>query len=128
LTRPTPAEYIIWLCVCVLEVVEAYTSLQMYFWLYELSIFILLIPYVSIRHLKMLAPFSMLANLLTGLGLVLTLLYCFSDLPAVSDRPAIASYATLPLYFGIAIFTFEVSTFLLYIICYLLSIVIVFIQ
>jgi len=70
----------------------------------------------------------MLANLLTGLGLVLTLLYCFSDLPAVSDRPAIASYATLPLYFGIAIFTFEVSTFLLYIICYLLSIVIVFIQ
>ena len=98
-------------CVCVcyyVKVIEAYTSLRVYFWLYELAIFILLIPYVSIRHLKKLAPFSMLANVLTVIGLAVTLFYCFTDLPSVHDRPAVASLTTLPLYFGIAIFTFEV--------------------
>jgi len=57
----------------------------------------------------MLAPFSMLANVLTVVGLALTLFYCFTDLPPVTDRPAVASVYTLPLYFGIAIFTFEVD-------------------
>jgi len=90
-------------------VVEAYTSLRVYFWLYQCFIFVLLIPYVSIRQLRMLAPFSMLANVLTVVGLALTLFYCFTDLPPVSDRPAVASIYTLPLYFGIAIFTFEVD-------------------
>jgi len=91
-----------------MKVIEAYTSLHVYFWVYELAIFMLLIPYTSIRQLKMLAPFSMLANVLTVIGLVITLFYCFSDLPSVYDRPAVASFSTLPLYFGIAIFTFEV--------------------
>lgn len=68
-------------------------------------------PYVAIRHLKKLAPFSMLANVLTVVGLAITLFYCFSGLHSVSDWPAIASpLSTLPLYFGIAIFTFEVRT------------------
>jgi len=93
------------------KVIEAYTSLHVYFWLYELAIFILLIPYVAIRHLKKLAPFSMLANVLTVVGLAVTLFYCFTDLPSVYDRPAVASFTTLPLYFGIAIFTFEVCIY-----------------
>lgn len=96
------------LCVCETKVVEAYTSIHVYFWLYQLAIFVLLIPYVTIRHLKMLAPFSMLANVLTATGLAITLVYCFLELPSVTDRPAIADVTTLPLYFGIAIFTFEV--------------------
>jgi len=99
--------------VCV-KVIEAYTSLQVYFCLYQLAIFLLLIPYVSIRHLKKLAPFSMLANVLTVVGLAITLFYCFTDLHSVTDRPAIASLSTLPLYFGIAIFTFEVCAFKVY--------------
>ena len=90
------------------QVVEAYTSLRVYFWLYQSLIFVLLIPYVSIRHLRMLAPFSMLANVLTVVGLSITLIHCFIDLPSTTDRPAVASIYTLPLYFGIAIFTFEV--------------------
>jgi len=95
------------MCVCV-QVIEAYTSLRVYFWLYQFAVFVLLIPYVAIRELKKLAPFSMLANVLMVIGLVATLLYCFTNLPSVSDRPAVASVTTLPLYFGIAIFTFEV--------------------
>jgi len=95
---------------CSLKVVEAYTSLEIYFWLYELMIFVLLIPYVSIRNLKMLAPFSLLANVLIVIGIFATLFYCVSDLPSVADRPAVASPYTLPLYFGIAVFAFEVHT------------------
>lgn len=99
--------YILFVADNIRQVIEAYTSLHVYFWVYELAIFMLLIPYTSIRQLKMLAPFSMLANVLTVIGLVITLFYCFSDLPSVYDRPAVASFSTLPLYFGIAIFTFE---------------------
>ena len=82
--------------------------MRVYFWLYQCLIFVLLVPYVSIRHLRMLAPFSMLANVLMVVALAATLIHCFMDLPSVTDRPAIASLYTLPLYFGIAIFTFEV--------------------
>jgi len=103
---------VIFLCVVVMKVFESYTSIRVYFWLYQFAIFLMMIPYVSIRHLKMLAPFSMLANVLTIIGLVVTVYYCVIDLPDVSDRPAVASASTLPLYFGIAIFTFEVNVFI----------------
>ena len=40
-----------------------------------------------------------------GLGVVLY--SCFIDLPPVQSRPAFASWSTLPLYFGIAVYAFE---------------------
>ena len=75
--------------------------------LYSFLVFVLLVPFVFVRKLTHLAPFSMFANVLTVLGLIITVQYCFHDLPATSDYPAFTSWGQLPLYFGIAIYAFE---------------------
>jgi proton-coupled amino acid transporter len=75
--------------------------------LYEFIVFLLLIPFVFVRKLTHLAPFSMLANILTVVGLIITVQYCFKDLPPITDYPAFNSWEQLPLYFGIAIYAFE---------------------
>ena len=40
-------------------------------------------------------------------SLFVQLFYHFQDIPSVSERPAFNSWATLPLYFGTAIYAFE---------------------
>lgn len=73
-----------------------------------LSLLPLLIAVNLIRNLKYLAPFSMVANILMGIGMVITFFYVFRDgLPAVGDRPSFASFETLPIFFGTAIFALE---------------------
>ncbi|KAK2170350.1 hypothetical protein LSH36_3g17049 [Paralvinella palmiformis] len=75
--------------------------------LYAFLVFVLLVPFVFVRKLTHLAPFSMFANVLTVVGLVITVQYCFHDLPSSSTYPAFTSWKELPLYFGIAIYAFE---------------------
>ncbi len=89
------------------QVVEAKASFSMSVRLYELCVFAILIPFVLLRNLRILAPFSALANILTIVGLVITLLHCFQGLQPASSLPAFNSWRTLPLYFGIAIYAFE---------------------
>ena len=76
--------------------------------LYMVGLLPLLIAVNLIRNLKYLAPFSMIANILMATGMVITFYYVFSGgLPAVSERPFFASFETLPIYFGTAIFALE---------------------
>jgi proton-coupled amino acid transporter len=91
-----------------LQVLETFTSFHTRATVYQVVVAALLIPYLSIRQLKLLSPFSLLANILTVVGLAITLQYCFQDLPSVTERPAVANVDTLALYFGIVVFTFEV--------------------
>ncbi|XP_014285817.1 proton-coupled amino acid transporter-like protein pathetic isoform X2 [Halyomorpha halys] len=75
---------------------------------YMLSLLPLLIVVNLIRNLKYLAPFSMVANILMAVGMVITFFYVFRDgLPAVGDRPSFSSFETLPIFFGTAIFALE---------------------
>ncbi|KAG7313665.1 hypothetical protein JYU34_000825 [Plutella xylostella] len=60
-----------------------------------------------IRNLKYLAPFSMIANLLVGTGMGITLYYLFQDIPSTSEREAFAGLDRLPTFFGTAIFALE---------------------
>ncbi|KAG6452503.1 hypothetical protein O3G_MSEX007666 [Manduca sexta] len=60
-----------------------------------------------IRNLKYLAPFSMLANVLVGVGMGITFYYLFQDIPSPSDRDAMADFYRLPTFFGTAIFALE---------------------
>ncbi|CAB0003520.1 unnamed protein product [Nesidiocoris tenuis] len=60
-----------------------------------------------IKNLKYLAPFSMIANLLIGTGMVITLYYVFSSLGDSHDVPAFTSVQQLPIFFGTAIFALE---------------------
>ncbi|XP_046687471.1 LOW QUALITY PROTEIN: proton-coupled amino acid transporter 1-like [Homalodisca vitripennis] len=71
---------------------------------------IILIPMVStamVRNLKFLVPFSVLANILTGAGVCLTMYISMHDLPPVTSRNAVGSISTIPLFFGTVIYCFE---------------------
>ncbi|XP_074028134.1 proton-coupled amino acid transporter-like protein acs isoform X2 [Leptinotarsa decemlineata] len=79
---------------------------------YDLRIYMaamlpLLILTNLIRNLKWLSPLSMIANLLVAVGLGVTYYYIFTDLPALDTRAPIASFSTLPGFFGTAIFALE---------------------
>lgn len=71
---------------------------------------ILLLPLILInyiRNLKLLAPFSTLANLITFVGLAMTLVYMFEDLPPISDREMYGTLRNFSLYFGTTLFALE---------------------
>jgi len=54
----------------------------------------------SIRHLKYLAPFSLLANLLYVVGLIITFQFLVVNMVPTASLPAFNSWASLPLFFG----------------------------
>ena len=63
------------------------------------------------RNLKYLSPVSMLANLLQFGGLGIIFYYLLHDLPYSWERKQFSSWKQLPLYFGTAIYAFEVISF-----------------
>lgn len=76
----------------------------------RLYIIFLLIPLILInliRNLKHLAPLSVIANILMGTGVAITVYYIIVDLPPTSDRPAFADLHKLPMFFGMVIFALE---------------------
>jgi proton-coupled amino acid transporter len=60
-----------------------------------------------VKSLKYLAPVSMIASVLTIIGLGIIFYYTVQDLPPASSRPAFAAWKHLPLFFGTAIYAFE---------------------
>lgn len=85
---------------------EEYTAIRWNVRLYEFLVLLALLPYMCIRNLKVLSFFSGAANIIMVVGLAITLVHCFQGAPYAS-QPAFASWSTLPLYFGIAIYAFE---------------------
>lgn len=70
----------------------------------------MLIPLVAInliRNLKLLAPFSQVANIITFAGLAIVLWYIFDDLPPVSSRPLIGEPRKYTLFVGTTLFALE---------------------
>lgn len=74
---------------------------------YMLGMLPLLILLGIIRNLKLLTPFSMLANILIATGMGITFYYLFKDLKAVESLPKIADWKEIPSFFGMAIFALE---------------------
>lgn len=72
-----------------------------------LFIFVPLILINYIRNLKLLAPFSTLANLITIISLGLLLSYMFQDLPSITEREMFGSFRNFALYFGTTLFALE---------------------
>ncbi|XP_012236041.1 proton-coupled amino acid transporter-like protein CG1139 [Linepithema humile] len=71
---------------------------------------ILLLPLILInyiRNLKLLTPFSTLANLITFVGLAMTLKYMFDDVPSISEREMFGTFRNFALYFGTTLFALE---------------------
>ncbi|XP_045202829.2 proton-coupled amino acid transporter 2-like [Mercenaria mercenaria] len=75
--------------------------------LYILMVSALCVPYVMVKSLKALVPFSSFANVLNFLGLTLVIVNLVQGLPATTVRSSVADFGTMPLFFGQAIFSFE---------------------
>lgn len=76
-------------------------------WKYTLSLSIAFVVINYIPNLKKLTPFSALANVLTFVGLILTLTYMVQDLPPISDREMFGTLRNFALYFGTTLFALE---------------------
>lgn len=61
----------------------------------------------QIRRLKLLVPFSALANLFIVITFAITLYFMFNEKLDFSDKPLFASVSTLPLFFSTVIFAME---------------------
>ncbi|XP_068621150.1 proton-coupled amino acid transporter-like protein CG1139 [Battus philenor] len=60
-----------------------------------------------VRKLKYLTPFSTIANVLMATGVSVVVYEATQDLPPVNSRTYIASWQSLPLFFGTAVYAFE---------------------
>lgn len=76
----------------------------------RIYLMLMLIPMIllnMVRNLKYLTPVSLFAAILTVTGLSISFFYMLRDLPSTDTVKPIASWSTLPLYFGTAIYAFE---------------------
>lgn len=99
--------YILFVAQNVQQVIEAFHPNGPDVKIYLLVSAALLTPYCFVKNLKHLAPFSMFANILVVIGLVIAFQEILQGLPDISTRPAIVPVGKLPLYFGTAMFAFE---------------------
>lgn len=99
--------YTVFVAQSIQQVVEENHSTKMNDKIYIVIVSALLVPYVMVKSLKALAPFSAFANLLNSIGLVIILVNLLQGGHDVSKYPAFAGISTLPIFFGQVIFSFE---------------------
>ncbi|XP_023932553.1 proton-coupled amino acid transporter 4-like [Lingula anatina] len=99
--------YIVFIAANIKQVVDVYVTGDLPLRVYEVFVFIVLVLFVFVKHLKWLSYFAMLANLLTAVGLIIVLQYTLRNLQPVTAFPLFADFASLPLFFGTAIYAFE---------------------
>lgn len=54
----------------------------------------------TVRSMKYLVPFSIMANLFLLIGLIITFYYVLQDIPPISKRPLFVSISKFPLFFS----------------------------
>ncbi|XP_067003588.2 proton-coupled amino acid transporter-like protein CG1139 isoform X1 [Anabrus simplex] len=75
--------------------------------LYMLMLLAPLILLNYVRNLKLLSPFSTLANVITFVGLGITMYYVFRDIPSPSERDMVGQLRNFPLFVGTTLFALE---------------------
>lgn len=99
--------YIVFVAVNVKSVVNQHLSTDVDLKLYFLALFVPFLLIMCIRNLKLLAPFSVLANIITFITFGVVLYYVVQDLPSFSDRPSFGTLFNYPLYFGTTLFSLQ---------------------
>jgi proton-coupled amino acid transporter len=89
------------------QVVDEYHEPKLDVRLYMVMLLLPLILINWVRNLKLLAPFTTLANFLTFIGFGITLYYIFIDIPHISSRNPVGTFRDFPLFFGIVLFALE---------------------
>ncbi|ENN70873.1 proton-coupled amino acid transporter-like protein CG1139 isoform X1 [Dendroctonus ponderosae] len=88
-------------------VFDEYTSTKYSLIVYMLIVFVPFVLIICIKNLKLLAPFSILANVITLITFGVVCYYIFQNLEDFSDRPAVGSLSDYPLYFGTTLFSLQ---------------------
>ncbi|XP_050417748.1 neutral amino acid uniporter 4 [Patella vulgata] len=99
--------YIVFIATSVKQVVHTFHNDDPDVRIYEIIVAAVLIPFVFVKNLRSLAPFSAFANLLTVIGVVIIFYNLLQKLPNVDTRPAFTNVGDLPLYFGTALYAYE---------------------
>jgi proton-coupled amino acid transporter len=89
------------------QVVDQYHDPKLDVRLYMLMLLLPLILINWVRNLKLLAPFSTFANIVTFVGLGITLYYVFDGMPPPSERRMAGHIVDLPLFIGTTLFALE---------------------
>ncbi|CAG9856127.1 unnamed protein product [Phyllotreta striolata] len=99
--------YVVFVGVNVKAVADQYIKPEISLLLYTLMFFIPFLLIMMVRNLKLLAPFSTAANLITLLTFGVCGYYVFQNLPAFSSVPAFGPFVSYPLYFGTCLFSLQ---------------------
>lgn len=97
--------YIVFVARNIKELVDVWHKIEI-----EYYILMLLLPLIAlncIRNLKLLAPFSTVANIITFIGIILILRYVLVGLPSLSERKLFGPITEFPLFFGTTLFAIE---------------------
>ncbi|RZF40862.1 hypothetical protein LSTR_LSTR003372 [Laodelphax striatellus] len=98
--------YIMFVATSIKQVADIYaTPLDVRIHMLIILVPLMLITYI--RNLKLLAPFSQLANIITFIGIGITLYYIFDDLPAINSVPYVGVLRNFVLYMGTTLFALE---------------------
>jgi solute carrier family 36 (proton-coupled amino acid transporter) len=89
------------------QIIEHYSGSQGDLRMYIAFLLVPLILLSWVPNLKYLAPFSAVANVFMGIGLLITFYYLTQDMPSISERDLHTSFLKIPPFFGIVIFAME---------------------
>jgi proton-coupled amino acid transporter len=88
-------------------VVDEYQESKLDVRLYMVMLLLPLILINWVRNLKLLAQFSSFANLVTFVGLGITLYYVFDGIPSPAERSMVGNVVDFPLFIGTTLFALE---------------------
>lgn len=70
----------------------------------------ILVPLVlvcCIPNLKLLVPFSTIANFITMISFLIIFYFIFTDIPSIKNRAPVGTIEGIPLFFGTVLFAME---------------------
>ncbi|KAL3880859.1 hypothetical protein ACJMK2_033065 [Sinanodonta woodiana] len=99
--------YIVFVAKSFKQVIDYYSVSSPDVKIYMTVVAVLMLLYVQVTNLRALAPFSMFANVLNVIGLLLIFLNLWDNIPDASTRPFYGKLSNFPLFFGQIIYAFE---------------------
>ncbi|CAG9816183.1 unnamed protein product [Phaedon cochleariae] len=99
--------YIVFVGKNIKAVADEYTTNDISLTLYILMFFVPFVAIICIKNLKLLAPFSILANLITLVTFGVVGYYVCQNLPPFSSLPSFGTLFNYPLYFGTTLFSLQ---------------------
>lgn len=99
--------YVVFVGKNIKDVADQYTVNKISLTWYTLMVFVPFVLIICVRNLKLLAPFSILANIITFLTFGVVGYYVCQNLPPFSSLPSFGTLFNYPLYFGTTLFSLQ---------------------